>query len=598
MRHLLYSKKIIIICFFLSLLCYGFAQQNISVPLEDPVYAMLDYAMIRGYCETMHNSRPYTLKTVLDLLNQILDNSESLPKEKTLARETLERLTPKSVGLPLKQKSPASVLLKNGSYTWESTAKLPVRIHIGGSWESSFNTNFNSPDLSSIHWFDMYIKGDIGNNFSYNVNAGMGIMKLDIAPASSGEADSHAPNTFSQSWDGYQYLMQNLATFDGLSNSPAAGIRLLPEFAVRLWDGKAGINFSRMRRDWGTGDGNLILSKTARPFAAVDVYIRPFPWISLSALTGSLEYFNSKGIQSSAKEFQNNISAFMAELFIKDIAYIGFTSSAVWVKRFELGYLNPGMIPFFYQNMIGDFDNLQLGFAVGFNIPKYAKLYYNLFIDEAILNDDNFFHNPRASMLIWQTGSKLTIPEIPFTTFLFQYTKIERYMYTHPLENVPGYNTPMNTSYINHGEPLGYKLKPNSDELKITVQTLPFWYLNIQGFYTLVHHGVDYGSKKIPGSSYGAGYKEMWTPEADANPTLYRYKDFLKDGVYEWIHSLGISADLNLRFVKDIPLKLRMGYTLSYTHHTEFVNGKFMQERTGEYKNRFGNYLSLSIKVY
>ena len=583
---------------FLCILSTGFAQYNISVPLEDPVYNMLDYGMIRGYCETMHNSRPYTLKTVLDLLDQILDNSGSSSKEKALARGTIERLKPQSAPLPTEQKAPVSFLFKNGSYTWESTAKLPVRVQIGGSWESAFYTNFNAPDISTLHWFDMYIKGDISDYFSYNVNAGMGIMKLNVASASSGEADSHASNTFSQSWDGYQYLMQNLATFDGLSNSPAAGIRLLPEFTVRLWDGKAGINFSRMRRDWGTGDGNLMLSKTARPFSAIDLYIRPFPWISLSALTGSLEYFNSNGIQTSAKEFQNNISALMAELFIKDIAYIGFLSSAVWVKRFELGYLNPGMIPFFYQNMIGDFDNLQLGFAVGFNIPKHAKLYYNLFIDEAILNDDNFFHNPRASMLIWQAGSKIPVPDIPFTSFTLQYTKIERYMYTHPLENVPGYNMPMNTSYINHGEPLGYKLKPNSTELKIAVQTLPFWYLNIDGFYTLVHHGVDYGSKKIPGSSYGAGYKEMWTTEADANPTLYRYKDFLKDGVYEWIHSAGISANLNMRFIKNIPLTLRMGYTLSYTHHTEFINGSFKQARSSEYKNRFGNYVHLSVKIY
>ena len=53
-----------------------------------------------------------------------------------------------------------------------------------------------------------------------------------------------------------------------------------------------------------------------------------------------------------------------------------------------------------------------------------------------------------------------------------------------------------------------------------------------------------------------------------------------------------------MRFVKNIPLKLKLGYTLSYTHHTEFTNGVFKQARSDEYVNRFGNYLSLSIKVY
>ncbi|WP_428768060.1 hypothetical protein V1L52_06465 [Treponema sp. HNW] len=598
MHNLIRSKKIFFVLWFSFVLLSVFAQQNTSVPLEDPVYNVLDYAVIRGYCETMHNARPYTLKTVLELLNQILDNDEVPLTEKKLVADTIKRLKPEAASSKESGKETVSFLLKNASYVWEKSGNIPVRLNIGASWQSNLNTNFNAPDISTIHWLDMYIKGDIGNNFSYNVNGGMGVMKLDVASSSSGRADSHAPNTFTQSWDGYQYLFKNLATFDGLSNDPAAGIRILPEFSLRLWDGKAGINFSRMRRDWGTGDGNLILSKTARPFTALDFYMRPLPWISLSALTGSLEYFNSAGIQTSASTFQNNITALMAEFFIKDIFYLGFNSSSIWVKRFEPGYLNPGMIPFIYQNMIGDFDNLQFGLFAGITIPQYAKIYYNLFIDEAQLDDDDFFHNPRASMIIWQTGTKIPVPTGTLSLFTMQYTKIERYMYTHPLTHMPGYTQKMNTTYINHGEPLGYKLKPNSDELKIALRTMPFWYLNIEGIYTLVHHGVDYGSKKIPGSSYEAGYDEMWTPQANANPTLYRYKDFLKDGVYEWIHSAGVSADLDMRFINNIPLTLRMGYTLSYTHHTEFVNGKFMQERTGEYKNRFGNYVSLSIKVY
>ena len=119
-------------------------------------------------------------------------------------------------------------------------------------------------------------------------------MKLDVADTP--QIDSYAPNTFTQSWDGFQYLMNNLATFSGLSNSPTAGIRILLEFGVRLWDGKLNINFSRIRRDWGTGDGNLTLSKTARPFAALDICMQPFPWLSLTAISGSLEYFRSDAV--------------------------------------------------------------------------------------------------------------------------------------------------------------------------------------------------------------------------------------------------------------------------------------------------------------
>lgn len=591
MHNLMRSKKIILVCLFFSVMFYGFAQYNISVPLEDPVYNMLDYAMLRNYCETMHNARPYTLKTVLDLLNQMAEK-ESVPlKEKKIVFETIQRLKPKT------PEDNADKFYKQGIYAWQSGTAIPVRINIGTSWESNFNMNLNAPNLSTTHWFDLSIKGDIGNNFSYNVAGGMGFMKIDLAESASGKPDSHAPNTFTQNWDGYQYRMSNLAEFDGLSNDPAAGIRLSPEFGIRLWDGKAGINFSRIRRDWGTGDGNLTLSKTARPFIALDFYLRPFPWISLSALTGSLEYFRSDGIKVSAANFQNNISGLMAEFLIKNIVYFGFNSTAIWVKRFEPGYLNPAMIPFIYQNMIGDFDNLQFGLFFGINIREHARVYYNLFLDEAVLTASDFFHQAGASMLAYQFGSKIAIPDTDFINVVLQYTKIEPYTYTHPLTEVPGYSEKMNTNYINHGEPLGYKLKPNSDEIKIGLNTTPFWYLNIQALYTLVHHGVDYGSGIVHGSSYNERMV-YGVGASNAKPGEVYYKDFLKDGVYEWIHSAGVSADLDLRFVKQIPLKLRVGYTLSYTHHTEFIDGSFKKARSSEYKNRFGNYISLSVKVY
>ncbi|WP_449189745.1 hypothetical protein [Treponema lecithinolyticum] len=598
-------KKVICVCLLCVCICTGkklFAQGNISVPLEDPVYNLLEYALIRGYCSPLHNARPYTLNTVLHSLDQIVNSSDAGIKEKITARDTIERLKGASPTIFDKNKTAAknaAVLFKTGSYVYENNTKVPIRLEIGASWQSDFNFNFNEPNISTIHWFDMYIRGDITKYFSYNVNAGMGIMKIDTAGIASvgAQTGSHAPFTFTQSWDGYQYRLKKLSEFDGLSNDPAAGIRLLPEFGVHFWDGKAGISFSRVRRDWGTGNGNLMLSKTARPFTAIDMYLRPVEWLNLSVLTGSLEFFRSTGIKESAATFQNNISALMAEIFIKDIAYIGFNSSSVWAKRFEPGYLNPGMIPFFYQNMVGDFDNLQLGFSLGFNVPKYAKIYYNLFIDEADLGASDFFHQAGASMCAWQAGAKIAIPDTPFMSFVLQYTKLEPYVYTHPLEEIPGYTGKMNTSYLNHGEPIGYKLKPNSDEIKIGLYAFPTWFASAHAFYSMVHHGADYGSGIVHGSSFG-DLMVYGQGASSAKPGDYYYKDFLKDGVYEWIHSIGANTEVDMRFVKNIPLKLKLGYTLSYTHHTEFTNGVFKQARSDEYVNRFGNYLSLSIKVY
>ena len=218
-------------------------------------------------------------------------------------------------------------------------------------------------------------------------------------------------------------------------------------------------------------------------------------------------------------------------------------------------------------------------------------------MDEGDFSATDIFHQAGASMWAYQLGSKIAIPDMPFMTFILQYTKIEPYTYTHPLTDTPGYTEKMNTNYINHGEPLGYKLKPNSAELKIGLRTAPFWFLHANAQYTLVQHGADYGSGIVHGSSYGERMV-YHVGASSAKPGDYYYKDFLKDGVYEWIHSLGVSADMDLRFVKEIPLKIRLGYTLSFTHHTEFIDGKFQQAGSSEYRNRFGNYLSLSLKLY
>lgn len=82
-------------------------------------------------------------------------------------------------------------------------------------------------------------------------------------------------------------------------------------------------------------------------------------------------------------------------------------------------------------------------------------------------------------MWAYQLGSKIAIPDMPFMTFILQYTKIEPYTYTHPLTDTPGYTEKMNTNYINHGEPLGYKLKPNSAEIKIGLRTSPLWFCTL-----------------------------------------------------------------------------------------------------------------------
>ena len=118
-----------------------------------------------------------------------------------------------------------------------------------------------------------------------------------------------------------------------------------------------------------------MLAGTSRPFMGVDFRLNPVEWFNRSVVVGVLEFNSSTGIKTAAQTFQNAYTATMLELFARECAYFAVSSSVVCAKRFELGYGNPGMLGALYQNMIGDFDNVQVGFHFGFNVPKYLKFY-------------------------------------------------------------------------------------------------------------------------------------------------------------------------------------------------------------------------------
>ncbi len=597
-------KKFLVLLILLSS-TFLYAQQNLSVPLDDSVYDILDYIQIRNYTGKLHTSKPYTLDLILDTLNDALNHPNMSLNEKNIINGTIERLNPKS---PTELKEDSNLwqgiatLAPVGAYRFETIENdIPISLEVGVKTDLEFASNLTEPNLSGEFWVYPYIEGDIGNNFSYRLKAGAGIMKIDLS--------AYKPYTFYQNWMGYQYLISDPDnySYSGVAEELAGALQLQPEFGVSFFDNRVGINFSRNQHNWGTGNGSLVLSEHAQPFTALETYIRPADFVSLSALTGVLEYNRDSSITTSARDFQNAYTAFMGEIFIDNVAYLGLQSSAVWPKRFELGYLLPGLIPFVNQNTIGDFDNVQFGISLGANFPEYAKFYYNLFIDEINLTLDDFLHKDR-SMYAYQTGLNVALPDTPFVTFNFQYTKIEPYMYTHPGAVVPWYNLgvdadgdpiPMRMNYVNHGDPLGYYLQPNSDELKIIATAIPFWYLKIEAGYSLVRHGVDYGSGKVDGSNIEEPHiYDTTDPEYVDINTKTKY--FLTDGTYEWIHSIGATGELDMRFVNDIPLKLILGYTFSFVHHTEpdTLNKSFKSVNNSEYKNAFNNYITLSVKVW
>lgn len=617
------KKNLLLLCLFCLSAVPLLAQQHISVPLNDPVYKVIDNALIKNYISPLPTAKPYSRAVILDALYEMIRSPQISAMEKSAAEGLIARFESRKTdpwyqrgGYRYDSEYAPDKTTENPSATEESDREegsgssatgdkedgeeagsfkekksVYTTVEVGGSWQSraDFGAFNNDAVFSTENWLELYLQGDLSEYFSYRIQAAMGLTVLNL--------NAYAPYTFSKSWDGYQFPMKDGSALTGFTEEPAVALQIMPELSLALWDKKLKFNFSRIRRDWGPGDGNLMISGTARPFMGLDMHLNPVDWFNLSFVVGVLEFDStSGGIKGGAMNLQNAYTATMLELFGGEWVYFSLMSSVVWPKRFELGYGHPGMLGILYQNMIGDFDNLQFGAQFGFNFPKYLKFYAGWFIDEMKFTD-NFTHLDR-NMYSWQIGGRLAVPGAPFTTVSLQYTKVEPYMYTHPTTTTPWYDKPMNTTYINHGEPLGYKLDPNSDELKLKIETMPLWYLNASLMYRMIRHGI---------SADGSTYTDYLNYSGDLNgakPGDLYWKDFLKDGVYEWIHSVGLQAELDLRFV-NVPIALGVGYTFYYRYLTEYDGdtGKIKRLDSFEWKEslhktNMGNLFSVYVRIW
>ena len=285
--------------------------------------------------------------------------------------------------------------------------------------------------------------------------------------------------------------------------------------------------------------------------------------------------------------------------------YLDFGSSVVWPNRFAIGYILPLANFVEYQNHLGDYDNLQMFGDMKVRYPGLGEAWVSLFIDETELNiiSNNPFYYTR-DMYAYQAGIKYLLPNIPFATLSFRYTKVEPYCYTHQsLNNTPWYNHYITENYTNDGYCIGYYLDPNSDEFRLDFDLKPSSNIRFNTTYQFIRHGADYGSQQVPGSSL---YSEL--------PIFNRVnlrKYFLHDGAYEWSHILSLSAAIESHNTK-FPFKIygTIGGVFSYFTMIDSTlydsSGKaencnfstpFTVVNTEEYPMTFGLVMSLGFKI-
>ena len=617
------------------------AQTNLSVPLSDPVYDILDIAQMKGLCRPLTAARPYTEKKIVAVIDEILSNEAVDLSDKEA-----------DVLLGYREKYAARERKNNVLHvTLERGGAQPFSLNYDLSLEMSFSTGLynkgemNSTGFDLIPQVDLY--GDVTKYLSYRMSVFMDFTKMPLYEPDNSSYEigswyysdgpfaedygkrrtirkvcnnSYLPFQYRKKWSGQCYFFSNISAdgLEGWATEGAYGFGMDGELRASLLDERVNLGIGRAAREVAGMDNgaSLVLNAGAKPFYAVDATVDVLPWVRFSWLTGILEYPNQDYVQNGdyygsyralgddAYFFQNAFSLAMLELNI-DGFHFDLGSTSVWPKRFELGYIMPLAFYVEYQNHIGDYDNLALFADLKFT-KESQSFWGSVFLDEISAEVLKGPFSKARAMFALQAGYKYVFPKAAFSSFSFRYTKVEPYCYTHQSINyTPWYNHYINENYTNNGECLGYYLPPNSDEFLFLLEGKPKPNFTYTASYQLVRHGADYGRHQVRGSSL---YSELpKTERGDAE------KHFVADGAYNWMHIL--SAGISYKFMNSVaPVEFFGNVGLLISHYSDIddddytpgaasdntINNKGQMKfiNTDEYPVQAGAVFSLGLRMH
>jgi len=613
-----------------------FSQTHVSVPLGHPVYYILSLAEARGLCPPLPATKPYTRGKIIEAINEILYAEPSSNNERRFGslsdneRKILEEARAEF------SKGETGLDLSKGKYVFSVEGKSGI--HFSGDFgivleslnSAAFYTGDSGSSFGTDTWGTLFLKGDVGERFSFGMDFSAGVMRaqrdyLGQYDTFASELKENVPNgdvnrridvysqpkaffpySYQKRWDGFMFHPGNI-TASSMESWPegfSIAASMLGEMSGSVLSDTLLLRAGRLQREWGAmSPGNsLVLNAQARPFVGVEALFNPLPWFSFSSLTGVLEFDNAGGIMDPSLTFQNAFSLQQVEFNYKNYFHIDFGSSAIWAKRFELGYIFPLIDNFFYQNFIGNLDNVAINLNARARYPGLGGIWFSVFVDEMEVSSATKAFDLDRHMFAFQAGLQGAIPIIPFASFTASYTKIEPYNYTHVRQYLPWYSgsAPMEKAYVSNGVSLGYYLPPNSDEIKLRFEVRPlpktggFWQ------YQLIRHGADYGPHQVDGSSL---VSEL-DPDGRSDKTSLK-KYFLEDGAYQWMHIMKIGADHRLG---SLPITIFGETGIVYSYFTDISNEEYnsfhpqgSSRRTaalGEYLTSTAYILTVGLRIF
>jgi len=571
--------------------------------------------------------KPYTRAKITETINEILAAEPRrfgglTDSERAMLENFRAEFTGGTAGLDI----------RNGKYRFDTEGKKSVRFsgELGVAMESLNSaaryTEEGKTYTGTDTWGTLFFTGDVGENFSFDVDFSAGMMKaqrvymgeyypyapeVDTSKIENKPVYTYSqplaffPYTYQKNWDGFMFNLGGPITagnMEGWPNNISIAAGMMSEMSGSVFGDMLLIRFGRIRREWGAmaPGSSLVLNSSARPFTGIEANFNPVPWFSYSSVTGVLEFDNASGkigdstgkINDPAKTFQNAYSLQQVELNYKNYFHIDLGSSAIWEKRWEFGYIYPLLDNFFYQNYIGDFDNTAVFMNIKGQYPGLGKLWFSFYLDEMEIASMGSSFSLDRHMFAYQAGVQGIVPVLSFTSVTLSYTKIEPYNYTHRAGLVPWYgDSPMESAYVNGGACLGYYLLPNSDEIKVRFDIRPLLRTASHLQYQLIRHGADYGPHQVDGSSL---VSEL-DPDGRNGKHVSLKKNFLNDGAYQWMHIIKIGADHTLR---NLPFTFFGEAGVAYSYFTDISDEAYKKYSPAGNITAAGDYLTSTAFIF
>lgn len=431
MKHTIGIAGILILLIFVSPL---FGAVHLSVPLDHEVYRILENAEIRGLIDTQPSVKPYNASTILKLLQQIQNHPGDMrPSE----RDEVARILANLRLIYGVQPSGFEDVLSTGFFrTYDDEKQMGASM--GANFSSFQTVSAKTREYDSRNVVIAFMRGDLGPNISFNMDFGLALDRLN--------SNVFIPTEFTIPGEGF--YMQLIGGTSQLRDIPSDGfyfgLTLSPEVAASFFNDSLRLRWGSIKRDWGPGLNNLLVSGSARSFDGIDIQAKLTPWLSYSVVNGSLgkfsldtlddEPFFSDDFQQDKPyyRFDNNFSAHRVEVDFTKNLRISIFESTVWQKRFELGYLNPLAIYMFQQNNLGDIDDVIAGLDFSYTLPTKVRVYGAVATSEMnVLSDPLTMLKAARNMLAFQAGVVVPLPIGMFSSLTVQWTYLAPFFYAH-----------------------------------------------------------------------------------------------------------------------------------------------------------------------